>query len=175
MSEDLIGKTIGNYEILRELGRGGMGVVYKANEMSLNRMVALKILPEHLARDEEYLKRFKLEARAAAQLNHPNVVTIYNISNHGDLHFIAMEYVKGSELLDLIKEEGRIEVGRALEIVGKAHVQKREFITELVERSTRSPLLVVTLARPDLLTLLRGAGPGTRVCVEAGYTKENGS
>ncbi|MBI3736525.1 serine/threonine protein kinase [Candidatus Sumerlaeota bacterium] len=114
--ENLGGRLIGNYELLRELGRGAMGVVYKAHESSLNRMVALKVLPQHLARDEAFLKRFHREARTVAQLNHPNVVTIFNIGADDGIHYIAMEYVKGKALSDIIQEEGQLEIRRALEI-----------------------------------------------------------
>ena len=103
-SESLVGKVVGNYEILRELGRGGMGVVYKAHEQSLQRVVALKILPEHLAKDRAFLKRFQREARVAARLSHPNIVTIHAVGEHEGQHFIAMEYVKGQSLSALIKE-----------------------------------------------------------------------
>ncbi|MBI3736071.1 SEL1-like repeat protein, partial [Candidatus Sumerlaeota bacterium] len=116
MAEDLVGKIIGNYEILGELGRGGMGVVYKAHEQSLGRAVALKVLPPNLAADEAFLKRFTREARAVAQLNHPNVVTIYNIGQEGATHYIAMEFIRGRVLSDMIKEKGRIELRPALHI-----------------------------------------------------------
>ncbi len=114
--ESLGNRVIGNYELLRELGRGAMGVVYKAHETSLNRVVALKVLPQHLARDEAFLKRFQREARTVAQLNHPNVVTIYNIGRDDGVHYIAMEYVKGKPLSEMIEDRGKIEKRQALEI-----------------------------------------------------------
>ncbi|MCH8333020.1 protein kinase, partial [Candidatus Sumerlaeota bacterium] len=80
-------KMLGHYELLSELGRGGMGVVYKAHDASLNRTVALKVLPRHLVQNQEFVKRFLLEARAAAQLNHPNVVTIYYVGREGRVPF----------------------------------------------------------------------------------------
>ncbi|MBI1785006.1 serine/threonine protein kinase, partial [Candidatus Sumerlaeota bacterium] len=117
MSTNLIGKRINGYEVIRVLGRGGMGVVYKAHEMTLQRVVALKVLPNHLAENKEFITRFYREARAAAQLNHPNVVTIHRVGSDDGYHYIAMEYLKGRELTDIIKDKGQLEVNEALEIV----------------------------------------------------------
>lgn len=114
--QSLVGGVIANYEILRELGRGGMGVVYKAHEQSLQRMVALKVLPPHLSSDPVFVKRFEREARAAAVLVHPHIVTIYAVGQDGGYHYIAMEYIQGKTLASLIAEDGQIEVGRALDI-----------------------------------------------------------
>ena len=116
----LVGKTVGNYEIQRELGRGGMGVVYKAHEQSLQRVVALKVLLAHLARDTAFVKRFLHEARAVARLNHPNVVTIHTVGQHGGTYYIAMEYVKGRSLAEIIRAEGQIDVRRALDIAAQS-------------------------------------------------------
>ncbi len=110
-------RVIGNYEVLRELGRGGMGTVYKAYQRSLNRVVAVKELSEALARDKAFIKRFDNEAKTAAQLNHPNIVTIHHVGHEDDTHYIAMEYVKGRTLSELIEEQGQMEVGTALKIV----------------------------------------------------------
>lgn len=112
-----VGQVVGPYEILRELGRGGMGVVYKAHETSLNRMVALKILPPHLAADPVFTERFAREARSAASLIHPNVVTIHAIGAESGKHFIAMEYVKGRTLSELVRQSGSLSPDRALGIV----------------------------------------------------------
>ncbi len=116
MSTNLIGKRIDGYEIIRILGRGGMGVVYKAHEMTLQRVVALKVLPTHLAENKEFITRFYREARAAAQLNHPNVVTIHRVGSDDGYHYIAMEYLKGRELTEVIKEKKFLDVPTALEI-----------------------------------------------------------
>ena len=116
------------YKLLSPIGAGGMAVVYKAQDLSLGRLVAVKVLRENLTGDPEFLARFQQEARAAANLQHPNIVTVHDFGKDGGRYYIVMEYIEGKDLKTLIKETGQFPVDRALDIfvqlcagIGYAH------------------------------------------------------
>lgn len=118
----------GRYRLLELIGSGGMAVVYRAVDTLLQRPVAVKVLREGFAGDPAFLARFQREARAAANLDHPNIVTVYDVGQDGDRHYMVMEYVDGQDLKTLIRQRGRLDMGQALDIaiqvcagVGHAH------------------------------------------------------
>lgn len=121
ISEDTIGvgSFLGGFKIERELGRGGMGVVYKAHELSLNRKAALKVLSQRLSSDEEFIKRFQREAQVIATLNHPNIVNIFSCGKDHGFYYFAMEYVNGKDLGQILQEKTSIPLEQALSITSQ--------------------------------------------------------
>lgn len=113
-------QTLGEFRLLRRLGAGGMAEVWLAEQTSLKRHVALKILKRELTDDETYVKRFESEAKAAAGLNHPNLVQVYTVGEHDGQHFIAQEYVQGQTLSNLLKRRGPLDAPLALHIMRQA-------------------------------------------------------
>jgi len=101
------------YRIVRELGHGGMGVVYEAEHRLMDRRVALKVISKDLVDRPEVLARFHAEVKAAARLNHPNIVQPYDAEQAGDLHLLVMEYVEGTDLARLVRQQGPLPVGQA--------------------------------------------------------------
>jgi serine/threonine-protein kinase len=114
---DLVGTTLNQYQILDELGRGGMAVVYKAWQASLRRYVAIKLMLPQLLSDQEFVGRFRQEAVVAANLNHPNIVTIYEVGEYQSRPFIVMEHITGRSLEEIILSEGAISLERAISIL----------------------------------------------------------
>jgi len=128
MSSSFIGKVVDNYRIIENLGIGGMGVVFKAIHIKLDKLFALKMIAPGLAMNENFIKRFQTEAKALAKFEDPNIVRIYDLREHDDQWFIVMEYVDGFNLLDIIRKDGAFPLQNALPIlkqiltaIGHAH------------------------------------------------------
>ena len=134
-AQGLNGKEIGGYKILERLGRGGMGTVFKAKQISLNRVVALKVLASKFAKDPKFVEKFVSEARAAGQLNHPNVVQVFDVGQLGGLHFFSMELMEGGCVQDMLSAapEGRLTWQEAMPLIvdaarGLVFAEKRGII-----------------------------------------------
>src|SRR3989339_230672 len=141
----MIGKTISHYHILEELGRGGMGVVYKAQDTKLDRLVAIKFLTTHSSNDEENNARFLQEAKAAASLNHPNILSIYEIDKDDKNQFIVMEFIEGDVLRSLLKSVQNISLDRAIDFVTQtAKGLKVAHDKNIIHRDIKSENLMVT-------------------------------
>ena len=102
----MIGRVLNHFRILKQIGRGGMGEVFVAEDTTLDRKVALKVLPEKFSANEERRRRFEREAKAIAALNHPNIVTIHSVEQAEGVHFITMELVQGKRLSELVPKGG---------------------------------------------------------------------
>ena len=113
MGETVLGNR---YEIIKKIGDGGMAFVYKAKDILLNRIVAVKVLRPEFVDDDEFLGKFKREAEAVASLSHPNIVNVYDVGEDGKVHYIVMEYIDGQNLKEIIKNEGTLDEYTALDI-----------------------------------------------------------
>lgn len=144
---------VSDYEVIEEIGRGGMATVYKALQPSLNRFVALKVLPSHFAHDPEFVTRFRREALAVAKLRHPNIVQVYNFHEEDGLFYLAMEYVEGGSLFDLMKKAGPLPLKFTAEITGQVaaalhHAHQKGFI----HRDIKPSNILLTAERQAVLT-----------------------
>lgn len=113
----MIGKTVGKYKIEKKLGQGGMGTVYKGQDQVLGRPVAIKVLSEAASQNQEMIQRFSIEARAAARLEHPNIVQVYDFFKAENQYFLVLQYVDGQSLADLIKKRGPLPVPMSIKIM----------------------------------------------------------
>jgi len=118
-SESLVGQRLRNYEIVSLLGEGGMGAVYLAKDTTLGRRVALKLLPREHTQDEERLRRFKQEAKAASALNHPNILTIHEVGEAEGHHFIVTEFIDGETLRGSLRRAGKMKTSEALKVAAQ--------------------------------------------------------
>ncbi len=151
-SASLVGLRLGDYQLLRKLGRGGMADVYSARHLALGREVAIKVLRSDLAHDKDYISRFRREARAAAKLNHPNIVQVYDVGDADSHHFIAQELIDGDNLRDYLSSRGSLtseqaidvllSVGSALEAAADVGIIHRDIKPENIMRSSRGKIKV---------------------------------
>ena len=145
------GTRLGDYEILSPIGAGGMGEVYKARDVRLDRTVAIKVLPAHLSENAQLRQRFEQEARAVSSFNHPNICTLHDIGRAEGIDFMVMEYIEGETLAERIARgaiplEEAIEIGlRVADALDKAHRN------EIVHRDVKPGNIILTKSGPKLL------------------------
>ena len=141
----LANTQIGGYKLLRRIGEGGMGEVYLAEQLTMHRQVALKVLHDKWADDEEFRKRFLLEARAAGKLSHQNLIQVYDVSKFQGKYYFAMEYIDGVTVEDLIRHEGALPFDRIIDIsLQVCHALKYLSTNDIVHRDIKPANIMIT-------------------------------
>jgi eukaryotic-like serine/threonine-protein kinase len=142
----LVKQALGSrYEILEEIGRGGMATVYKAVQKNLERTVALKVIHQNLLHDAEFVARFHREAKLCASLNHPNIVHVYDEGEVGGVHFMAMEYLEGQDLRQLIRSRGKLTPEQTLQyLLPVAEALDYAHSEGLIHRDIKSANIYIT-------------------------------
>lgn len=135
----MIGHTLsGRYELLARIGGGGMALVYKARDLLLNRFVAVKVLRQQFTHDDDFVKRFRREAQAAASLSHPNIVSIYDVGQVEDTHYIVMEYIDGANLNEIIRERAPLQPEEAVKITAQiCDALEHAHINQIIHRDIK--------------------------------------
>jgi serine/threonine protein kinase len=153
VGDTAVGWQVPGYRIRGRIGRGGMGVVYRATDLSLDRTVALKVLAEDVASDPDFRRRFVAESKLAASLDHPNVIPIYAAGDADGVLFIAMRFVEGDDLRTVLREEGRLEPGRAVKLIAQvASALDAAHAHGLVHRDVKAANVLVTVDDHAYLT-----------------------
>ena len=152
---DLVGETLGHYQIIEELGKGGMATVYKAYQSNLQRHVAIKVLSPALAEDLDLVKRFLREARSAAALHHSNVIVIHDVGSEEDVHYIVSEYLEGMTLSQLLKQEQSLPPQRVLNIIRQiAEAMDYAHSRGYIHRDIKPSNIMVNPDQDDHVTLM---------------------
>ncbi len=161
-SGTLTGQRLGTYQLISKLGQGGMGAVYKARDISLQRSVAVKVLPTALAADQTYVKRFVREARAAARLSHPNLIHIYHVGQKQGLYYFAMEFIEGQSLFARIRTGGPLTIEEFLRVGGQTlSALQKIHSAGLTHRDVKSSNVIIE------------NGSGRAVLMDFGLAKEH--
>jgi serine/threonine protein kinase len=167
------GSIVGGYRIDGQISRGGMGIVYRATNVALNRIYALKVLTPELAEDDRFRERFKREMRIAASLHHPNVVAIHYAGEHEGLLFFVMDFVSGSDLRDLLKDSGAIEPHRAVDLLAQfASALDAAHERGLVHRDVKPANILITVANGEEHSYLTDFGIAKRFDTVSGLTAQ---